>query len=60
MENMGNPFTKESSDLLVLNSRNIVHVDVAVTDTVQQIEHIHVGLEQYEAYLDERPGSTKL
>ena len=50
MEDMGNPFTEESSDLLVLDSRNIV--DAAVADTVQQIEQI--GLEQYEAYVDER------
>ena len=50
MEYMGNPFTEESSDLLVLDSRNIA--DAAVADTVQQIEQI--GVEQYEAYVDER------
>ena len=50
MEDMGDPFTEESSDVLVLDSRNIV--DVAVADTVQQIEQI--GLEQYEAYVGER------
>ena len=38
MEDMGNPFTEESSDLLVLDSRNIA--DAAVADTVQQIEQI--------------------
>ena len=37
-ESMGNPFTEESSDLLVLDSRNIA--DAAVADTVQQIEQI--------------------
>ncbi len=47
MEDMGNPFTEDSNDLLVLDSRNIA--DAAVADTMQQI-----GLEQYEAYVDER------
>ena len=40
---MGNPFTEDSNDLLVLDSRNIA--DATVADTVQQIEQI--GLEQY-------------
>ena len=35
MEEMGNPFAEYSSDLLVLNSRNVV--DTAVADTVRQI-----------------------
>ena len=38
MEDMGNPFTEESSDLFVLDTRNIV--DAAEADTVQQIEQI--------------------
>ncbi len=50
MEDMGNPFTEDSNDLLVLDSRNIA--DAAVADTMQQIEQI--GIEQYEAYVDER------
>ena len=45
MEDMGNPFTEESSNLLVLDNRNIA--GVAVADTVQQIDQI--GLQQYEA-----------
>ena len=47
---MGNPFTEDSSDLLVLDSRNIA--DVAVANTVQQIEQL--GIKQYEAYVEER------
>ena len=56
MEDMGNPFTEESSDLLVLDSRNIA--DAAVADTVQQIEQI--GVKQYEAYVDERLVNQKM
>ena len=56
MEGMGNPFTEESSDLLVLDSRNIV--DTAVADTVQQIEQL--GLKLYEAYVDERLVNQKI
>ena len=47
LEDVGNPFTEDSSDLLVLDSRNIM--DVAVANTVQQIEQI-----EYECYVEER------
>ncbi|KAJ8027926.1 hypothetical protein HOLleu_30023 [Holothuria leucospilota] len=50
MEEMGNPFTEYSSDLLVLDSRDVV--DTAEADTVLQMEK--VGLEQYETYVEER------
>ena len=50
IEEMGNPFCESSSDLLVLDSRNIA--DAAVVDTVHQIEKL--GLDQYEAYVEER------
>ena len=50
MEEMGNPFTESSSDLLVLNSRDVM--DTAVADTVRQVEKL--GLEQYETYVEER------
>ncbi|KAJ8027191.1 hypothetical protein HOLleu_32260 [Holothuria leucospilota] len=50
MNEMGNPFAEYSSDLLVLNSRDVV--DTAVADTVLQMEK--VGLEQYETYVEER------
>ena len=38
MEEMGNPFLENCSDLLVLDSRNIA--DTAVASTVQQIEEL--------------------
>ncbi|KAG0710519.1 hypothetical protein GWK47_022642 [Chionoecetes opilio] len=44
MEEVGNPFAEYSSDLLVLNSRDVVNT--AVADTVRQMEKL--GLEQYE------------
>lgn len=50
MEEMGNPFSESSSDLLVLDSRNIA--DTAVADMVFQIKKL--GLDQYEAYVEER------
>ena len=46
-EEMGNPFTEDSSDLLTLDSRDIA--DAAVIDTVRQIEKL--GEEQYDAYV---------
>ena len=42
IEEMGNPFSENSSDLLVLNSRNIA--DTAVADTVRQIEKLRTRL----------------
>jgi len=50
MEEMGNPFADYSSDLLVLNTRDVM--DTAVADTVRQIQKL--GLDQYEAYVKER------
>ena len=45
IEEMGNLFTEDSSDLLTLDSRDIA--DAAVIDTVRQIEKL--GEEQYDA-----------
>jgi hypothetical protein len=50
MEEMGNPFSESSSDLLVLDSRNIA--DAAVADTVRRIQKL--GLDQYKTYVTER------
>ena len=50
MREMGNPFCDDSSDLLVLDSRDLA--DPAVTNTVRQIEKL--GQEQYNTYVDER------
>ena len=50
IEEMGNPFTEYSNDLLVLNSRDVV--DTAIADTMWQMEKL--GLEQYETYVVER------
>ena len=49
IEEMGNPFCESSSDLLVLDSRNIA--DSAVADTVFLIEKL--GLDQYKTYVNE-------
>ena len=49
IEEMGNPFCESSSDLLVLDSRNIA--DSAVADTVFLIEKL--GLDHYETYMNE-------
>ena len=49
LEKMGNPFTENSSDLLVLDSRDIA--DPAVIDTTRQIEKI--GEEQYDTDVKE-------
>ena len=50
MEEMGNPFSESSSDLLVLDSRNIANT--AVADMVRQIKKL--GHDQYQAYVEER------
>ena len=50
IEEMGNPFTENSSDLLVLDSRDLA--DPSVVDTVRRIEEI--GQEQYDTYVKER------
>ena len=45
---MGNPFTEDSSDFLILDSRNIV--DVTVSDAMLQIEKL--GLDHYKTFVD--------
>ena len=50
IEEYGNSFTENRSDLLVLDNRNIA--EQAVADTVFQIEQL--GQEQYEKYVTER------
>ena len=40
IEDTGNPFTEDSSGLVVLDTRNIT--DVAVANTVQQIEQLGI------------------
>ena len=47
---MGNPFAECSSDLLVLDSRDVM--DAAVADTVGQMQQI--GMKQYETYVEKR------
>ena len=46
IEQMGNPLSETSADLLVLNSRNIA--DYAARDKMKQIEKL--GLDQYVTY----------
>ncbi|PIK34551.1 hypothetical protein BSL78_28625 [Apostichopus japonicus] len=50
IDEMGNPFTEESCDLLVLDTRDIA--DPAVAETVRTIKK--TGQEQYETYMAER------
>ena len=50
MEELGNPFSENSSDLLVLDGRNIV--DAAVADTVRQLKTL--GNVQCQTYVEER------
>ena len=50
IEEMGNPFTEYSSDLLVPSSRDVE--DTAVSETIGQI--LKIGLEQYESYVEKR------
>ena len=50
IEDIGNPFCEHSSNLLVLDSRDLA--DAAVIDTLNQIEKL--GQDQYEAYVSER------
>ena len=50
IEEMVNPFTEYSSDLLVLNSRGVV--DTAMADAMLHMEKL--GLEQYDTYVEER------
>ncbi len=50
IEEMGSPFTDNSNDLLVLDTRNIV--DAAVIYTVRHIEEL--GQQQYDTYVQDR------
>ena len=50
VDEIGNPFSEESSDLVVLDNRNIA--DTAVVDMVHQIEKL--GRDQYRAHVEER------
>lgn len=50
IEDMGNPFGERSSDLLVLDTRDIA--DVAVVESLNQIEKL--GQDQYDTYVSER------
>ena len=50
LEDLGNPFCENSSDLLVLDTRDLA--DTAVIDTLKQIEKL--GQDQYDAYVSER------
>ena len=47
---MGNPFTENSNDLLVLDSRDLA--DPAIIDSVRNFEKL--GQEQYDIYVGER------
>ena len=55
IEEMGSPFTESSSDLLVLDSRNIA--DAAVAETASKMKKL--GRERYEEYVSERLVSRK-
>ena len=50
IQEMGNPFCENSTDLLVLDSRDLT--DAAVIDTVRKIEEL--GQDQYDTYVSER------
>ena len=50
IEEMGNPFTENSNDLLVLDSRDLP--DPAIIDSVRKIEKLGQG--QYDIYVGER------
>ena len=50
IEDMGNPFCEHTSDLLVLDNRDLA--DAAVIDTLSWIEKL--GQDQCEAYVSER------
>lgn len=50
IEDMGNPFLKESEDLLVLDTRDIM--DSSVAEAVRKIDEI--GKTQFEAFVTER------
>ena len=50
MEDLGNPFEEESSDLLVLDSKEIAAH--AAVETIKNIQRI--GQEQFQTYVKER------
>ena len=50
VEEMGNPFTEQTHDLMVLNTRDIV--DPSIAETVQQIED--AGKQQYNRFVIDR------
>lgn len=50
MKEIGNPFSEDSSNLLVLDSHNIA--DAVFSATISKIER--VGLEQYNKFVKER------
>ena len=52
IEEYGNPFTENSSDLFVLDNRNIA--EQAVVDTVHVFQIEQLGQEQYDKYVRER------
>ena len=52
IEEYGNPFTENSSDLLVLDNRHIA--EQAVVDTVHVFQIEQLGQEQYDKYVRER------
>ena len=50
IDDMGNPFSENSSDLLVLDTRDIA--DPAIIDSIRQVEKL--GTDQHEVYVQER------
>ena len=50
IEQMGNPFTETTNDLIVLDTRDIAHP--AIVESMSQIEKL--GTNQYELYVQER------
>ena len=51
IDDMGNPFTDESGDLLVLDTKNLA--DASVVKTVEEIETL--GQEQFETFVKHDP-----
>ena len=54
-DDMGNPFTDESGDLLVLDTKDLA--DASVFTTVEEIETL--GQEQLETFVKERLSEEK-
>ena len=50
LDELGNPFMETSTDLLVIDTRDVM--DDAVAETVRNIEHL--GKNQYEKFVTER------